>query len=69
MLTVSVGDLRKTFHDEGRGQVRAVDGISFDAQGGEILGLLGSTEWKNHHTSDAFDDHITDVWTGIDHGS
>ena len=41
MLTVSVGDLRKTFHDEGRGQVRAVDGISFDAQGGEILGLLG----------------------------
>ncbi len=42
MLTVSVVDLGKTFHDEARGAVRAVDGLSFDARSGEVLGLLGA---------------------------
>ena len=42
MLTVTVCDLRKTFLDEARGQVHAVDKISFDAREGEILGLLGA---------------------------
>jgi sodium transport system ATP-binding protein len=42
MLTVSVKDLRKTFHDEARGAVHAVDGLSFAAREGEVLGLLGA---------------------------
>ncbi len=42
MLMVSVVDLRKTFYDEARGPVHAVDGLSFDARAGEILGLLGA---------------------------
>jgi sodium transport system ATP-binding protein len=39
---VVVKDLRKTFFDEGRGEVRAVDGVSFTCKSGEIYGLLGA---------------------------
>jgi sodium transport system ATP-binding protein len=39
---VEVIGLRKTFHDEGRGTVHAVDGIDFVCRPGEIFGLLGA---------------------------
>ncbi len=39
---VSVVDHHKTFHDESRGEVRAVDGIAFEARPGEVFGLLGA---------------------------
>jgi sodium transport system ATP-binding protein len=39
---VEVRGLRKVFFDEARGHVRAVDGIDFECQPGEILGLLGA---------------------------
>jgi sodium transport system ATP-binding protein len=39
---VDVRGLTKVFWDEGRGEVRAVDGLDFDAHRGEILGLLGA---------------------------
>ncbi|MBN2370883.1 MAG: ABC transporter ATP-binding protein [Vicinamibacteria bacterium] len=39
---VSVQGLTKVFHDESRGEVRAVDGIDFECRAGEILGLLGA---------------------------
>ena len=39
---VQVSGLRKTFFDQGRGEVRAVDGLDFTCAGGEILGLLGA---------------------------
>jgi sodium transport system ATP-binding protein len=39
---VQVSDLRKLFYDEGRGEVRAVDGISFECRDREIFGLLGA---------------------------
>ncbi len=39
---VQVSDLTKLFYDESRGEVRAVDGISFEAREGEIFGLLGA---------------------------
>jgi sodium transport system ATP-binding protein len=39
--TVVVRDLAKTFHDESRGEVHAVDGISFTCAAGRIFGLLG----------------------------
>ncbi len=42
MVTVTALDLGKTFHDEARGEVRAIDGLSFEARQGEILGLLGA---------------------------
>lgn len=38
---IHVDNLTKSFRDLRRGQVLAVDGISFDAQPGEIFGLLG----------------------------
>jgi sodium transport system ATP-binding protein len=39
---VVVHQLIKVFHDEGRGEVRAVDGVTFDCRPGEIFGLLGA---------------------------
>ena len=39
---VEVRGLTKVFWDESRGEVRAVDGIDFEAGTGEILGLLGA---------------------------
>jgi sodium transport system ATP-binding protein len=39
---VSVNRLSKVFYDEGRGEVRAVNGINFECQPGEIFGLLGA---------------------------
>ncbi len=39
---VEVRGLTKVFFDEGRGEVRAVDGIDFDCRAGEIFGLLGA---------------------------
>ncbi len=41
-VTVSVQDIRKSFFDESRGEVRAVDGITFHCQPGEVFGLLGA---------------------------
>jgi sodium transport system ATP-binding protein len=38
---IHVKDLTKSFRDLRRGQVLAVDGISFDAYPGEVFGLLG----------------------------
>ena len=39
---ISVEGLTKSFRDPKRGLVTAVHGISFEARGGEIFGLLGS---------------------------
>jgi sodium transport system ATP-binding protein len=41
-VAVQVQGLTKLFWDEGRGVVRAVDGIDFECRPGEILGLLGA---------------------------
>lgn len=41
-LPVEVSALTKAFHDESRGEVRAVDGIDFSCRSGEIFGLLGA---------------------------
>lgn len=38
---IQVVNLTKTFHDKKRGEVHAVDHISFDVRAGEIFGLLG----------------------------
>jgi sodium transport system ATP-binding protein len=38
---IHVKDLTKTFHDLRRGQVMAVDHISFDVHAGQVYGLLG----------------------------
>jgi sodium transport system ATP-binding protein len=40
--TVQVSGLAKSFYDDNRGEVRAVDGVSFDCTAGEIFGLLGA---------------------------
>jgi len=40
--TVTVQGLTKTFFDDSRGEVRAVDGIDFECHEGEIFGLLGA---------------------------
>ncbi len=40
--TVCVRNLSKTFYDESRGEVHAVDVVSFDCQAGQIFGLLGA---------------------------
>jgi sodium transport system ATP-binding protein len=39
---VMIEGLTKVFYDESRGEVRAVDGISFECEKGEIFGLLGA---------------------------
>ena len=39
---VLVQGLAKTFFDEARGEVRAVQGINFECHAGEIFGLLGA---------------------------
>ena len=39
---ISVRDLSKTFYDEGRGEIHAVDSISFECHEGEVFGLLGA---------------------------
>lgn len=39
---VTVRHLTKVFQDEGRGEVRAVDDVSFECRAGEIFGLLGA---------------------------
>jgi sodium transport system ATP-binding protein len=38
---IQVRELTKTFHDQKRGAVHALDHVSFDVQAGEIFGLLG----------------------------
>lgn len=38
---IEVSQLAKHFHDRKRGTVKAVDGVSFSCQPGEIFGLLG----------------------------
>ncbi len=38
---IRVERLEKLFHDPTRGEIRAVDGLSFEAHSGRILGLLG----------------------------
>src|SRR5213080_4638251 len=39
---VLVRNLAKVFYDEGRGEVKAVDSISFECHEGEVFGLLGA---------------------------
>src|SRR5215813_1602140 len=39
---VVVRNLSKTFYDEGRGEIRAVDSISFECKEGQVFGLLGA---------------------------
>ena len=39
---VEVEGLRKTFYDDGRGEVHAVDGLDFTCTKGEVFGLLGA---------------------------
>jgi sodium transport system ATP-binding protein len=39
---VVVRDLKKVFYDEGRGEITAVDSISFECHEGEVFGLLGA---------------------------
>ena len=39
---VAVCDLTKTFLDESRGTIRAVDGVSFECRESEVFGLLGA---------------------------
>lgn len=39
---VVTSELAKTYYDEDRGEIRAVDRISFECERGEILGLLGA---------------------------
>ena len=42
IANVKVEGLQKSFWDESRGEVRAVDGIDFDCQPGEVFRLLGA---------------------------
>jgi len=39
---VTVFELTKKFYDEGRGEVAAVNGISFECREAEVFGLLGA---------------------------
>jgi len=41
-VSVRVQALQKSFWDESRGEVRAVDGIDFECRQGEVFGLLGA---------------------------
>lgn len=41
-FTVEVRDLAKTFYDESRGEVKAVEGVTFSCRSGEVFGLLGA---------------------------
>jgi sodium transport system ATP-binding protein len=41
-VPVEATGLTKIFHDDSRGEVRAVDGIDFSCRPGEIFGLLGA---------------------------
>ena len=41
-VPVRVAGLSKTYYDEGRGEVRAVNGVDFTCDRGEIFGLLGA---------------------------
>ncbi len=38
---IQANDLCKIFKDKKRGEVRAVDGVSFECKSGEVFGLLG----------------------------
>ncbi len=38
---IEARQLTKLFHDKKRGEIRAVDGVSFRCQPGQVLGLLG----------------------------
>jgi sodium transport system ATP-binding protein len=40
--TVRVQDLHKSFFDESRGEVKAVNGVTFSCRPGEVFGLLGA---------------------------
>ena len=40
--SITARALQKVFIDEGRGEVRAVDGVDFECRPGEIFGLLGA---------------------------
>ena len=42
IANVKVEGLQKSFRDASRGEVRAVDGIDFACQPGEVIGLLGA---------------------------
>ena len=42
LAPVQVTDLTKTFYDDTRGEVRAVDHVGFSCRAGEIFGLLGA---------------------------
>lgn len=42
VFPIQVQDLVKIFEDEGRGQLRAVDNVTFSCRPGEIFGLLGT---------------------------
>jgi len=42
VLPVSAQALSKIFHDESRGEIRAVDGVDLECRKGEIFGLLGA---------------------------
>ena len=39
---VVVSGLTKVFYDESRGEIRAVDNVSFQCREGEVFGLLGA---------------------------
>src|ERR1700724_4909236 len=41
-LMIEVRNLSKRFHDKKRGEIRAVDGVSFRCEPGRIYGLLGA---------------------------